>query len=43
VNEHGVKRELERRKAERAQLNQAHIRVYNKLLEYIENRFQSAT
>jgi hypothetical protein len=40
VNEHGVKRELERRKAERAHMNQGHIKIYNKLLEYIQNRFQ---
>lgn len=40
VNEHGVKRELERRKERRAQMNQSHIKVYNKLLGYIQNRFQ---
>lgn len=40
VNEHGVKRELERRKEKRAQMNLSHIKVYNKLLEYIQNRFQ---
>lgn len=39
VSSHNVKKQLEKRKAERVQTNMKHIQVYNKMLDYIDNRF----
>jgi hypothetical protein len=40
VNEHGFKRELERRKLERQNINVKQKEVYNKMLQYVEGRFK---
>jgi hypothetical protein len=40
VNEHGLKRELERRKLDRQNVNVKQKEVYKKMLQYIEGRFK---